>query len=685
MVQHMKLNDISKKLVKSNLNNYKILVFCLILGTMLFTSYELLIFSPTVTDVIIDGGSTQMIAYTIYGAFSIACIMFILYSHSLFMKYKSQEIGVFMSLGISRANVKDILLKELRYILPIASIIGMILALPFTYIVWVFITSVAESMEITYKIGWLGFVGGAIFSTITIIFLSRKTTKYMKKIDIMKILKISEDIEDLKAGNYKLGFVGLVIIPIAIFGATSNMRGILFDSVPSAKYVFFLMIIVGLYFVCASFTTMGDFVKGVNNKNYYKNIMFYNLLKLKGKQYTSTLFTVTTLIAITIFAMCFSFVNVLGKNEIAERLAPFDFSILKSEDQNNLIEKETIYQIAENNNIKIDNYNEVEFLTTVKNFSKEEIDRYGVYVNPEICIKESDYNKLHNENIDVKPGKYYLVSSDKGMFKVDRYKNMELSGIGNDNKHMLEKEGDIFEQLTLGEYGIIGFILDDKDFNKLKSESPNDAIETNILFNVTDWKSSYAFYKELEAWSIENNEKGLLMYGGAFDRVYNDLDKEYVNANELSPTDYRDWIYKINSRIYMTTDALEIEMVYPLLFGYIALLSLIASSMILYIKVLNTSWQDSKAYKNISLLGANKKAIKSIITKQLLVIFMIPTVVGISLGIMVQIAMTGLSLTADIYLNYALLFGLLYILVQSIVFVIARKVIFKRAIEYKLA
>lgn len=681
----MKLNDICKKLVKSNLNNYKILVFCLILGTMLFTSYGLLIFSPTVTDVISDGGSTQMIAYTIYGAFSIACLMFILYSHSLFMKYKSQEIGVFMSLGINRNNVKYILLKELKYILPMSSVVGMILALPFTYIVWIFITSISESMQITYKIGWLGFVGGAIFSAITIMCISKKTSKYVQKIDIMKILKISEDIEDLKAGNYKLGFIGLIIIPIGIFSATSNMRGILFDSVPNAKFVFFLMIIIGLYLVCASFTTMGDFVKRVNNKNYYKNIMFYSLLKLKGKQYTSTLFTVTTLIAITIFAMCFSFVNVLGKNEIAETLAPFDFSILKSQDQNNLIEKNTIYEIANNNNVKINHYNEVELLTLTKNFSQEEIDRYGVYVNPELCIKESDYNKLYDEKIDVTPGMYYIVSSDKGMFKVKRYKDMELSGIGNDKKYVLEKQGDIFKQLTLGQHGTSGFILDDKDFDKLKSESPSDAIETNILFNVSNWKKSYNFYKELESWSITNNEKGLLMYGGAFDRVYNDMSPEYVNANELSPTDYRDWPYKINSKIYMTTDALFIELVYPLLFGYIALLSLIASAMILYIKVLNTSWQDSKAYKNISLLGANKKAIKSIISKQLLVIFMIPTIVGISLGIMIQTAMIGQSLTANISLNYALLFGLLFILVQTIVFILARKVIFKKAIEYKLA
>ncbi|RDY25619.1 ABC transporter permease [Romboutsia weinsteinii] len=680
----MKLNDICKKLLKSNLNNYKVLIFCIILGTMLFTSYGLLIFSSTVTDVISDSGSTQMIAYTIYGAFSIACLMFILYSHSLFMKYKSKEIGVFMSLGINRNNVVGILLKELKYILPIASVVGMILALPFTYIVWIFITSIAGSSQIVYKIGWFGFVGGAIFSVMTIMFLSKKTSRYVQKIDIMKILKISEDIEHVKAGNYKLGFLGLIMIPIGIFCATSNMRGILLDSVPSAKFVFFLMIIIGLYLVCASFTTMGDLAKSVSNKNYYKNIIFYNLLKLKGKQYTATLFTVTTLIAITIFAMCFSFVNVLGKNEIAEILAPFDFSILKSQNQNNLIEKDTIYEIANKNDTKINDYNEIELLTLVKNFSQEEIDRYGVYVDPELCVKESDYNKLYNENIDVKPGMYYIVSSDKGTFKVKRYKNMELSGLGNDNKYMLEKQGDIFKQLILGQQGTNGFILDDKDFEKLKSQSPSDAIETNVLFNVDNWKNSYDFYKELESWSILNNEEGLLMYGGAFDRVYNDMSLEFVNANELSPTDYRDWPYKINSKIYMTTDALKIEMVYPLLFGYIALLSLIASAMILYIKVLNTSWQDSTVYKNISLLGANNKAIKSIISKQLLIIFMIPTVVGISLGVMIQTAMTGQNLTADIYRNYALLFSLLFALVQILVFALARKVILKKSIKCEL-
>lgn len=675
----MNLNSICKKLVKENIENYKILIFCLIVGITLFTSYGLLIFSPTITDVIMNGGSTQIIAYSIYIVFAIACLIFIIYSHSLFMKYKSHEIGVFLSLGINKSSIKNILLKEFKYILPISAFIGIIIALPFTYLIWGLIRMVAGGLDVKYKIGWIGFIGGVLFSFISILLINKKTSKYIKKLDIIKILKTNDAIENVKSSNYNLGILGLIMIPIGVFCADMNIRGLFLPSISFAKFIFFLMVIIGLYLLCSSLTSIGTLVKKINNKTYYENIIFFNLLKLRGRQYTSTLFTVTTLIAVTIFTMCFSFVNILAKNNIAEIQNPFDYSVVKSLDQNKFINKDTIFEVANKNNTNITTYHELEILTIVR-----EAD-YGTgneYIE-EIVMSEDDYNNIYKENIDVKPGKYNMVCEEKGILKLESYNNMEISLMGSDSKYDLEKQDSMPQRLLPNQIGNLNFVLDKNDYKKFKSNSDNNATRSVLLFNVDDWKKSYTFAKNLEKEILEKNDNGIKMYGDFFSQKYYAAVPEFKEIDEISSIDYRDWAYRLNSKILQTTDGLKIDMVYPLLFGYISLLAFISSAMVLYIKVLNTSWQDNDVYKNISLIGADSSTIKSIITKQLMVIFLLPVSVGSILGILIEMAMTNQNLTASIYKNYAIIFAVCFCILQFIVFILARKAVLKKA-SYKL-
>lgn len=675
MVLNMKLNDICKKLVWANIRNYKILIFCTTIATMLFTAYGLLIFSPTITNVIMDRGSTQQIAYGIYAAFSVACLIFILYSHSLFMKYKEREIGIFISLGINRNNVKKVLLKELIYIIPIFSILGMALAIPFSYLTWAGISLIINRTDIAYKVGWIGLVGGIIFSFFVILMLNIKTTKYLKKVDIMSIMKSGDSIEEVKCGNYVLGLIGIVIIPIGIYCADANIRGVLFSSIGFLKYIFIAMIIIGTYFVASSFTELGNFIKRVSPKKYYKNILFLNLLKFKGKQYTLTLFTVIILMAITIFSMCSSFTDILAAKDIADIEYIFDYSIIKSKDQNEGLEKSAIDSIAHKNNINIKDYNEVEILEIGK--KSQDTDS----ISSAYLISEESYNKMHNKNIDVKSGGYHLISSEKGILKVQRYNEAEFVPIGSDDSYNFKKQSELHQNMIPGKHAAASFVLDKDDFEKLKLKSPKEAVETAIMFNVDDWRESYNFNNDFINFVFGINDRGLKIDGSIFNYTYYDVEDLFVSQENMTDIDYRDWSYKVYSKIYQATDGLKLEIIYPLLFGFIALLGLIASAMILYVKVLNTSWQDSGVYQNILLIGANKKLIKSTIVKQLMIIFLIPTIIGCFAGAFISITMRSHDLAVSIYTQYAIIFAIVFMIVQFIVFLLTKKEILRIAIK----
>ena len=93
-------------------------------------------YSPTVTNALIDGGSTQTISQAMYFGSMLGIVVFLVYADSLFLKYKSREIGIFLSLGIDRLSVQKIIVKEYTLLFQIAALIGMLLSIPLAFLCW---------------------------------------------------------------------------------------------------------------------------------------------------------------------------------------------------------------------------------------------------------------------------------------------------------------------------------------------------------------------------------------------------------------------------------------------------------------------------------------------------------------------------------------------------------------------
>ena len=70
----MNLKTLCRKMAFSKKRQYIIFGLCFIIGTLLFTSLGLLVFSKTISDNIVNGGSTQDIVYSLYLLTGIGCI-----------------------------------------------------------------------------------------------------------------------------------------------------------------------------------------------------------------------------------------------------------------------------------------------------------------------------------------------------------------------------------------------------------------------------------------------------------------------------------------------------------------------------------------------------------------------------------------------------------------------------------
>ena len=65
---------------------------------------------------------------------------------------------------------------------------------------------------------------------------------------------------------------------------------------------------------------------------------------------------------------------------------------------------------------------------------------------------------------------------------------------------------------------------------------------------------------------------------------------------------------------------------------FIAIVAFVSAVMVIGLKLISTIWDDAPVYENLRRLGMKQKKIKGLITKQMLFVYFIPTVLGCLIG-----------------------------------------------------
>ena len=86
----MTFQDVYRTLRRKNRAQYGLLVFCDFVSVLLITSYAAIIRSPTMLNVLPEGGDSRKQLYMIFTLAVIGCAAFTLYAAGLFFRFKSQ-------------------------------------------------------------------------------------------------------------------------------------------------------------------------------------------------------------------------------------------------------------------------------------------------------------------------------------------------------------------------------------------------------------------------------------------------------------------------------------------------------------------------------------------------------------------------------------------------------------------
>ncbi|MBU3215786.1 ABC transporter permease [Clostridium estertheticum] len=683
MVRLMTLNAIVRKLFKNNIKQYALFISSIIFAVAMIGGYGILQFSPTVTKVLMDGGSTQQITLSMFAFTLIGTFVFVIYAYSLFIRHKSREIGVFISLGIRRCNVCKIVMKELNIIFLTATLLGLLFSILISWLSWTVLTLFLKTEETAFSIGWIGIAIASSFSILCMIITRVLTSRYIKKIDIIKILKAEEQVENVKGDSFILGLIGAVMIPVGIILCTS-----------SNKLYFLIASLVGLYLFIVQITSIGVLFKKISPSYYYKNIVFFNLIKSKGKQYTLPLFVSTILIGVGIFGIAFSSVPMISGILSTIYVDPYDYMVKVGFQQGGFNESD-IKKLAIDNNVTLKDFKKFDTIILGEYFKK--YNEWG----PINFVSEETVYKLTGKKFDIDPGSYVTIISADENSDSSKYHSQPIGPITLLNP-TTKKE------LTLNNKGIKFIdkimnsdtmfdrksfcVMDTALFNKLHNEMKKEYIFKTYIFNTLNWRETGVFSNALFNSIIKfSGGKWCPNYstGVIFDRIRKQAPNEPVNYEykaykENSFEANRLWEFTPYSRYHIFNSGISDFAVYLLLTLYISIIAIVSAIMTIGLKILNTMWQDKLVYKNITFLGVRKTKIKSIISKQVALIYFVPVTLGtiITLFLFKSIMNAEFRAFSNVSFLFACGLSLLVVLIQVGLFFVIRKQAIKECVKF---
>lgn len=626
----MTFNDISRKLFKNNRKQYRLFFFSIIFSIAMTGAYGVLQYSPTVTNVLVDGGSTQTISRAMFFGSMLGIIVFLIYADSIFLKYKSREIGIFLSLGIDRHSVQRIVVKEYTVLFQIAALVGLLLSVPLAYLCWSFLNLFLETQETAFSIGWVGVIIAVLFSLLNWFILRTINRRYIKNVDILKIIKISDENEAAKSGNLLLLILGTLFVPAGIiaFFTLQNIGGF-FNTL--VAFISLAGAVLGVYLLIIQCASIGDILKKYNNKAYYKNIVFYNLLKQKIRQYTRSIFVATLLITFTIFGIGFIAAGFIDGYNVAVN-EPYDYTINATYEHP--VTEKRIEEIAEESNTTITDIKHIDcLLLGVQNNYKNGERDWG----SRIIVSEDNVSSLSGEAIFVPKGSYTVYYDSSMEYKLNAFS-------ANDSLFYNPTTGQEFsltQNKPICRDGLFNtrsvfssfLILNNEDYHTIAATLANEYKAVSYMVNVENWKSTTDFQNSILQAVISDND-GVIFTNwhnsATFSKTGSQAEYLPFEGNETKIA--RLWSLYPLSKLSSTTMQFEAFATYLMLMLFIAIVAFVSAVMVIGLKLISTIWSDTEVYNNLRRLGMKHKKIKGLITKQMLFVYFIPTVLGCIIG-----------------------------------------------------
>ena len=549
-------------------------------------------------------------------------VFFIWYSNSFFLKQKKKEIGVYAFMGIDNYKIGLIYALEgfLQGLLSI--VIGSFVGILFSKL---FIMLLCKVAFLDVKINFFISVHALIETIITflIIFFIISVLGYFnivrsKLIDLFNASRKQEGLP--KLSKFKAA-ASIIIILIAYGMCISLPKLAVIGSVP----IITIMIIFATYWLFGSFFSM--IMRYILDKKQIlyngTNIVSISNIVFRIKGNYKTLATIAILIASAITALGTA-ASIKYNTNIGLDL-PYSFTYVLDGNTGDEIEpKVNKYITSANHNILLKekvNFIFVNKFKTDENFSEDEF----------MVVKASDFKKITKdlkvkdaedllEKSELRSGEVIYVQRPKTLVQASKIKNIEISNLKYNVKMDLKTPlfGGIINDPCL--------VVNDKDYEMIKSN-----------------------FKESKFYGIIVNDQKNTLDLSAKLRTIRVLDNNLYSYAQK----YRSGYEAYGVIFFMGC--------------FLALVFVVATGSIIHFKILSEAYMDKEKYKILLKIGMTERELKSTISKQTAVYFILPLLVGVihsSFGIVILSRLMDCNLlltTAISVVTFIVIYGMFYI------------------------
>ncbi|MEK3882910.1 ABC transporter permease [Paenibacillus sp. PL2-23] len=635
--------------IRGNWRSYSAFFLSSVFSVLIFYVYAAFLNHPDVLSGYIIGASKVRVGmqYCLY-IIMIFSFLFILYSNSAFLKTRKQEFGLFSLFGMTKAQLRKLVVYENMAIAAMAIASGIGLGVLFSKLFFMALGALLGmeetiSFAVPVKAVWLtagGFM--ALFLLISILSMLRLGRDQI--IDLLKAARQPKGKLTYKKWQVVLGALCLA----SGYGMALVMNSYTFVifSLPILATV-----VAGTYWLFTQLSVV--LLRFVQKRHsvYYKgtNMLILAQLGYKIRDNARILFVVSILSAVIMTALGAVYLLQIQSKQDMMETSPFSLAYVEKglHAQEVIHPRELEGMIAEEGftierETKVVGVGLEQYLVELgEGESAVQIGRGDAgessYSTDAMIISLSDYNKLAREageeEITVESGKLIVLFPN---FDQKTYRGGTASGWINGEQVELSISRSLNIRLLNNRIQSNGttVVMDDLSFVHLLASVPEEKQRVFYGYELGSWEDSAQLVKKLD---------GLLAEGQA-------SHKDFGRAERFA---------EMKETISLT---LFIGM-------FISLLFFIAAGSMIYFKLFTEIQEDQTQFRALSRIGMTGKEIRRVVVSQIAIVFYIPCVVGISHALFAMRSLDNMMNTSNWIYSFVVI-GI-YIAMQTLYFLLA--------------
>ncbi|MGN9867158.1 ABC transporter permease [Bacillus swezeyi] len=336
----MNINQLIIRNLKKNIRNYYLYVFALIFSVALYFAFVTLQYDPAINEVkaSIKGAAAIKTASILLVA---VVSVFILYANTIFIKRRSQEIGLFQLIGMTKHKIFRILSAENVMLYFGSLLVGVFAGFSMSKLALMILFKIVDvKAKAELHFSWEALVQTIIVFCVIYLLIMVMNYTFIKKQSILSLFKATSSTEDqvkrISVFQMMIGLLGILFILSGYYISTELFGG-KFKTINELFYAMSLIlgsVIIGTYlFYKGSVTFISNIIR--KSKGGYLDV--YEVLSLssimfrmKSNALLLTIITTVSALAIGLLSLCY--ISYYSAEKTADQYVAADFAMTNQKD-----------------------------------------------------------------------------------------------------------------------------------------------------------------------------------------------------------------------------------------------------------------------------------------------------------------------------------------------------------------